>query len=970
MAISTFEELSDAVMQAESQGKRYDKKGRPLTSSKGAKGEMQVMDPTFKSPGFGVEPPRDKSLDERARVGRDYLKAMVDRYGDMPTALVAYNWGPGNADRWLKAGSDIGKLPSETKSYVTKILGGFSQPAPEPVAQPAAEPTLDTYYQPSNPMAARAAQQERMRKPAQSGLVKTSEARPDITSLGPSYQAALALAALSDTDEEDEAYKEKQDYNAAFKLQEEPTAKSQLASLDLKIKSPFQAEEPLTLSHGGVVHRADGSPETGEQTVGYPANIRFSSQGRQQRGPISQALESGEGLKEAGRGVVENVLPNWAGAPVDIATMLMRPFGYDVKAPVGGSESIKEFLNRAGVRKGEPEDKTLAGFYEAGNIGSGLVNPVGTTRAAVRAAGTAAEKTGQAAKMLEDMTVGNVQRARIRRAGEEARQTPESVYRPLRERMEERGNLMYITSPVGRVIPTTDTSQVPISTAEEAERARNTFGYTSKGLVTKGEENSALDSYVNDLFVNADSYVMGNPEIMGPVKHFLETKLVPWIKHTANTVSDPVREALITGKIKLPKGSDQEKQFPQALLNAAREGDPTAMYWVEKEYDKLLGIKGQRAPTEQEKTARSSDTASAAHRDMTVLILDQMKRTPEIMPDSLIARLMGKDVQKMKSEEVKALAQKVRQKIKDTEGGWFTDVLEPKLLENLIPPDEGLSGRLISVQEPKTPTKQSMLETPEGIAALQRHQPILHDVTSFKILGLKPSEVTDAITRIRPEELKNMGVSEFLTNVFKGKKEQEATLNAAVKTTKLAKQGAPVPIEVSGIGTKETLPRDAQGFQWREITSPDATQISAKVIDNSIGNYSRYGTYGAYGTGRRALEENKVRLFALFTPENHIVTNVEYDVPKNTIAQMYGNGVQTKNVTPENYLPQMSELIKHLKVKEFPYSVKNALKDNQLYVEPPFDQRKQDQYLNLVTPEGRKHGGFVERNTDDGRRYL
>jgi hypothetical protein len=970
MAISTFEELSDAVMQAESQGKRYDKNGRPLTSSKGAKGEMQVMDKTFKGPGFGVEPPRDKSLDERARVGRDYLKAMVDRYGDMPTALVAYNWGPSNADRWLKTGSDIGKLPSETKNYVTKILGGFTQPTQPTSAQPPSEPTLDTYYQPSNPMAGKAATQERMRKPAQP--LQSSQARPDITSLGPSYQAALALAALGDTDEEDEAYQEKQSYNAAFKLPEEPTAKSQLASLDLKIKSPFAQEEPVTLARGGVVHRADGSPEAGEQTVGYPANIRFSSRG--QRGPISAALESGEGLKETGRGVVENVLPNWAGAPVDIATMLMRPFGYDVKAPVGGSESIKEFLNRAGMRKGEPEDKTLAGFYEAGNIGSGLVNPVGATRSAVRAAGTAAQKTGEAAKMLEDVTVGNVQRARVRRAGEEATKIPETAYDPLRKRMEERGNLMYITSPVGRVIPTTDTSGMPLS----------------KELVPKTEQKSNVDDYLNNIFVRINTDVGGDEQVMGPVKQFLETKMLPWLKNTASTVSDPVREALITGKIKLPKESKEERMFPQALINAARQGDRTAMFLLEREYDDRLGIKGYRPFTPEEEAVISKRGSSQVeeNQNMTQLILRQMQENPDIMPDTMIARLLGKDVYKLnpdlnpeaaqaqvevdltKPDKVRELAQSVRQKIRDTQGGWFSDVLEPTILKNMF------SGQgLVALQEPLTPSRTPMLGTPEGIAALGRNQPILHDIRpsgssgalAINPLGINTHEIAQVISEIPANELKGMGMTELFSRVFSNRAQRETIAGIAKKAKTLSKEGKTVPMDVAGVGTKEFLPKDEQGFQWREITDPSAAKISGEVLGNSIGSYAVNGTYGEYKTGRRAMETGKVRLFALFSPENHIVSNVEYAVPDNKVAQMYGNGPGTGNTAPSSYLPQMRQLIDNLKPKKVGDSVKviQGLYDFRAANRNP----DQPEYLNIL-PQGRKHGGLVERNTNDDRRYL
>ena len=92
MAQEYFDQLHEAVKQAESRGQRFDEKGKLLTSPKGAEGEMQVMPKTARKPGFGVTPAQDRSPDEIARVGKDYLKAMVDKYGDTEKALVAYNW--------------------------------------------------------------------------------------------------------------------------------------------------------------------------------------------------------------------------------------------------------------------------------------------------------------------------------------------------------------------------------------------------------------------------------------------------------------------------------------------------------------------------------------------------------------------------------------------------------------------------------------------------------------------------------------------------------------------------------------------------------------------------------------------------------------------------------------------------------------------------------------------------------------
>lgn len=126
--------LVGLVAQAESGNRDLNADGSVVTSSKGAKGRMQVMDGTNAAPGFGVKPAQDDSLEERARVGRDYLGALVRHYGSVPIALAAYNAGPGNVDKAIKAAGKAGNpdefmnylpKPSETIPYVNGILSQF-----------------------------------------------------------------------------------------------------------------------------------------------------------------------------------------------------------------------------------------------------------------------------------------------------------------------------------------------------------------------------------------------------------------------------------------------------------------------------------------------------------------------------------------------------------------------------------------------------------------------------------------------------------------------------------------------------------------------------------------------------------------------------------------------------------------------------------------------------------------------------
>lgn len=179
MAPTDFDRLVNITMATESSGQRYGKDGGLLTSPKGAKGEMQVLDGTNTDPGFGVKPARDNSPEERARVGRDYLGAMLKRYdGDPAKVWAAYNAGPGRLDAALKnagrpvvaeanADSWLSLMPEETQNYVAKnmaaLSGGQGTP-PRPTladlsAQLASDPRLA-----GNPQRLKIAQEEAARQ--------------------------------------------------------------------------------------------------------------------------------------------------------------------------------------------------------------------------------------------------------------------------------------------------------------------------------------------------------------------------------------------------------------------------------------------------------------------------------------------------------------------------------------------------------------------------------------------------------------------------------------------------------------------------------------------------------------------------------------------------------------------------------------------------------------------------------------
>ena len=60
--------------------------------------------------------------EKNVKFGSDYYLGLKKYYGNDRDALVAYNYGPGNANKWLKEGGNEKLLPVETQNYLKKIL--------------------------------------------------------------------------------------------------------------------------------------------------------------------------------------------------------------------------------------------------------------------------------------------------------------------------------------------------------------------------------------------------------------------------------------------------------------------------------------------------------------------------------------------------------------------------------------------------------------------------------------------------------------------------------------------------------------------------------------------------------------------------------------------------------------------------------------------------------------------------------
>jgi len=1073
MAQEYFDQLHEAVKQAESRGQRFDEKGKLLTSPKGAEGEMQVLPKTARKPGFGVEPAKSRDPDEIARVGRDYLKAMVDKYGDTEKALIAYNWGPKNADDWLASGADKSKLPKETQGYITRVFSKLNATPPSNKPAPVTEPTAS----------------EKVMVPAlQSGM----SAKTDIKSLaqeaGPGYKAAMAMMFLADDkpdDDKTDVWKEAQP--------EAPDlmAPSALADLSLEYKSPFPEKKPVRMAEGGEakkmlddlpnfedtsgmpfemikggnkmnvedkqiedmmlglgtnssmlglnlskmkqgekenlaqslmaayrtkvgdtdvsvmgmrptgappgtymggvsaavpvygndrvilgatgmqspyqsgmtgvnlgysgqvgpgrldammmqpvnssqgrsyqvqyrlpVGRAEGSPMGGENAdhltpqeiermaaAQGPAFLTPSSGRGRQAGNISKALASGEAYPAIARGVAE--LPyDVVGGPVDLATLAMRPFGYDEKKPVMGSDWIKEKMTKYGIRPGEEANPTLQGFRTAGELGASLVNPIPVST-----------KVGQAVE--KGATAVGKEAAKQMLRGMEGEGPLAAISPPV----------MYAVKPRGGTIATSGSlNEPPISRFDEL---LSNYAEEIKNKLPKSEGwPGAISSWAS------------NPKY-DAVDAFIDKKARKYFINEFGTANDPLRKAMASGEMPI-YGKDVE-QFPEYLLAAARDpnapGHLQAKRHLEKYYDDKTNIQLQSLSLAPD--PHDADARNIFNKKMTDFQTKQRDlMTAEGLPEEY--------------QNPAFLNKHTFQDLKD------------------YPSSTEAFRKMVELgEQDKLPSNLKY--------ALQNEQPI-YMVSQPDMDFLKPKILAETLSTIPPEKLKNMS---FEQAVIEGTKNMRVyrEYDTAVER---ASKNLSVPKEVMSMFTKPVT-KSTDG-EWVKLTEPIATKLEGKLMHHSVGGYADNPNYNLGGP--EAIKSGKANIFSL--------RNGKTGMPEVTLeAEKLPNGDlglnQIKgdyNSFPSHRTEEIFQFIdKHPEIKRLPGEF--YPKDNTgvnlprgIHVDwqgsyehwktgMPGEWRIQrssdvaDNYMYTLPagepPINRANGGMVERTKNDNRKYL
>ena len=807
-----------------------------------------------------------------------------------------------------------------------------------------------------------------------------------------------------------------QDYKAKMAVAKKDTANRQLALNGAMDPEAYGLSMPKLFANGGPVYRAEGSPASGERLTPqqieqlaadqaalnqyYAPKARPSTGMNRQKGPISKQLDTGEAYVNMAKGVTE--LPyDLLGAPRDISNMIMTPFGYGVKNPVMGSDWIKAQMTKANVRPEPPADPTAKGFYTAGELLSNLTNPAGVAR-----------------------KVGPVVEKGVAAVGKEAaRQVERGVFNegPLRSITPQP---MYISRPPGGYFPTsrgmaektaeeinnTKLSDLPedfVSWINKDDKQKASFLGLGPKRESLGEKYnrwktetgnkdytfgtlSGVDLSLQPVLKKITEMEPG--EKRDALFQMFNQKAKDFYSKQAGSIQDPLRADILSGDLKFDIDSSMGDVFPQVLVKQAAQGNLQALRLLEKEYDRMLGIRAVVPYRKGQATPPVPGVLKAQ-------IIESVRDNLDSIPDSQLLAYAGKKPLPGPDGVAKA-AKEVRLKLKENPN-LFSTVLEPNIERTVFAKEDigsdfdivrapSLYGNtatkaLINPQGPAL-TKEALekMDTlprgyflPEMEAAIDKGQPILDAQQSgyLSILGLTSEKLLRQANNFSVNDLQKMSFPDFLKKAYASTQEVAQIEKDLTKAKTLIKQGKNPPAKAMLFGVKDFLPT-ANDMRWVKVTNPEGVKSIAAGMNNSIGSYATSDVYGTLGRGRRALDNGEVEIYSLYD-KNHIPqVTVEYatnkaSVPekfRGKIVQLTGNGPLTANDAPEKFSEELVDFVNKLKLSpvEIPASVNRILEKNYFkFNDGKFvkDQEQLDRLKGYKDELGLAKGGSVDKNT-------
>lgn len=356
--------------------------------------------------------------------------------------------------------------------------------------------------------------------------------------------------------------------------------------------------------------------------------------------------------------------------------------------------------------------------------------------------------------------------------------------------------------------------QIEATLGKMAPVAQPMYAVKPKGGVFYPQgSGSKLDNYLDKV---VQQIGRNAPNVAGKdaqkIADFIQNKGRKYLTTTYGTGDDPVREAILEGRLVLT-GDDAEKIRGYAL-SAAREGSPEALKDVERAYDSLTEMRGSLMLPDKTPWMESAGKRTAAQE------LESAKMAKEGVSEDLInPSILSKEMEELQ-----------RTYSSDSE----------KMLAALMAKERA----------PVMGAEKAVM------MAAEKGEPIYDLSTSstgFDILN--PRVVAQGIATIPVADLERMSFPEA---IIRGAQNTllERSGDAVVAAVEKGKS-IPQKFYTEGV----TPIKGLEDAGWVTVNTPFAVKLEGAAMKHSVGGYADVGSYG-HG-GKEAFLSGKAKVFSL-----------------------------------------------------------------------------------------------------------
>jgi hypothetical protein len=368
--------------------------------------------------------------------------------------------------------------------------------------------------------------------------------------------------------------------------------------------------------------------------------------------------------------------------------------------------------------------------------------------------------------------------------------------------------------------------QIEATLGKMAPAAEPMYAVKPKGGVFYPQgSGSNIDAHLDKVI---DTVLRNSQNIRGidveKVSDIIAKKGHKYFSSTFSTGDDPLREAILDGRIKLT-GDDTQK-LTDALLKAAREGSPDELKAFEEAYDHLTDIRGELFVKSQANTDKNIQKA------IKVRNAEKQKMLNEgVSPEDIRTSFFPIDRVEMRGR----YAPEARK--------MLADLLEGK-------------------RKPVNGAEEALLRAAKG-------DELVYDTGAFgpTLEVLRPGAAGKGIATLTIKDIERMSYPEMIIRGMKNTlfdRSGDAVINAVMK-------GKEIPKKFYSEGV--TPVPGLEGTGWVSIDTPFAVKLEGRAMNHSVWQYAEPGSYGL--GGKKAFTSGYAKVFSNRPDAGKPVTTVE-----------------------------------------------------------------------------------------------